>query len=218
MHFEQIIKAARNGTCAFNLDETARLFKITSDDVLRLLAKRGFKALGKINPSTIIQNFRDNYVGQSSYVRGSSLLEEPQSFDCSSFVLYLYEQIGIWLPRISIAQSYYWVGKDISVYDLMPLDLCFTKSEYQNRYINDPSEGIGHVLIYTGNERHTVIHAANKSKGIIEEPAEKYLLSKNLQRVRRIINQPEKWIVVEVPRTKQIESSDDIFWDLSYAL
>lgn len=216
MKFEQIIEVARNGTCAFNLEETARLFKLSSEEVLKMLAQRGFKFIGKIEPSSIIQNFRNRYVGQSSYKRGSSLGEEPQSFNCSSFAVHLYEQIGIWLPRISIAQSYYWVGKDVSVYDLKPLDLLFTKSEHRNRYIDDPSEAIGHVLIYTGKECHTVIHAANKAKGVIEERAEKYLLSKNLQQIKRIIYNPEKWILLKIPENIEIESSDDIFWKLAY--
>jgi len=214
------MQVARNSTCAFNLSETASLFKISHEEVLGLLEKRGFAVIGSIDPMAVIKKLRDTCIGKASYRRAALLKRKELEFDCSALTLYAYEQVGVWLPRLSIAQSYYSVAKNVGIYDLQALDLLFTKSHYRNRYIKDPAEGIGHVLLYTGKEFHTVIHASNSKRGIVEERAEQVLYSKNLQRIRRIIYHPEKWITVKIPKDKKRKClhSDDIFWDLSYGL
>lgn len=216
MHFEQIIQVARNSTCAFNLREASTLLRRCEAGILRLLKKRGYEVKGTLEPGEIIERARQ-LIGQAKYRRGAKLEEAPNAFDCSSFVIHLYEQAGVWLPRLSIQQSYYSVGHEIRdpLARLQALDIIFTKG-WINRYICQPKEGIGHAVLYTGNEFHTVIHAANKRRGIVEDSADNWI--KNSAKIVRLIAQPRHWIIVALPQRKKFNSSDDIFWDLTYGL
>jgi len=96
-------------------------------------------------------------IGVSKYRRGARLYEAPGVFDCSSFIKWLYAQRGVWLPRRSIQQRE--LGETIGPSELIAGDVVFT-SGYINYYINDPTDGVGHVGVYTGDR--TIIHAANK--------------------------------------------------------
>jgi cell wall-associated NlpC family hydrolase len=73
------------------------------------------------------------------------------AFDCSSFTQYIYNRIGISLPRTSSLQST--VGIPVAKNDLEIGDLVFFK---------DPgrSGSIGHVGIYAGNDK--MLHTGGK--------------------------------------------------------
>lgn len=95
-----------------------------------------------------IADFAKKLVGKP-YVYGST---GPNSFDCSGFIVYVYRQFGISLPRTSQAQAY--VGNRIGKSDLLPGDLVFS-----NTYGT-----LSHVGIYIGNGKF--VHAANSSTGV----------------------------------------------------
>ena len=92
------------------------------------------------------------YLG-GKYVWGG---EEPSGFDCSGYTQYIFNKIGINLPRTAYAQSK--VGTTVEG-SLKKGDLLF--------FNTDPSRGIPvtHVGVYL--EKGKFIHAASKSKGII---------------------------------------------------
>ncbi|MDR6225760.1 C40 family peptidase [Desmospora profundinema] len=67
---------------------------------------------------------------------------QTQTFDCSSFVQYVFGQNGVKLPRTATQQSY--VGKEVSRSELQKGDLVFFKLQSSNG-------NIGHVGIYAGD-------------------------------------------------------------------
>lgn len=75
------------------------------------------------------------------------------TFDCSSFTQYVYGQVGIDLPRLSIEQSH--VGQKVAKSDLQVGDLVFFSTTDRNGHGN-----VNHVAIYAGNGRilHTYGH------------------------------------------------------------
>jgi hypothetical protein len=92
------------------------------------------------------------YLG-GKYVWGG---ERPSGFDCSGYTQYIFNKIGIDLPRTAYEQSK--VGTEVQG-SLQKGDLLF--------FNTDPSRGIPvtHVGVYL--EEGRFIHAASKSKGII---------------------------------------------------
>jgi cell wall-associated NlpC family hydrolase len=79
------------------------------------------------------------------YKFGSGPYESTHTFDCSSFVQYVYARFGVDLPRSTRTQSQ--VGQTVEVNQLQPGDLMFfyTPGRYASNRI------VGHVGIYAGN-------------------------------------------------------------------
>jgi len=79
----------------------------------------------------------------------------PNAFDCSGFVLYVYQQSGLKLPRVASQQAK--AGIAVSRNALQPGDLVF---------FNTVGKGISHVGIYLGS--NDFIHASSgKGKVVI---------------------------------------------------
>ncbi|CAA6826327.1 MAG: NLP/P60 family protein [uncultured Sulfurovum sp.] len=104
------------------------------------------------NQQMEVSTLAKKYLG-GKYVWGG---EEPSGFDCSGYTQYIFNKIGINLPRTAYAQSK--VGTTVKG-SLKKGDLLF--------FNTDPSRGIPvtHVGVYL--EKGKFIHAASKSKGII---------------------------------------------------
>jgi cell wall-associated NlpC family hydrolase len=77
---------------------------------------------------------------------------QTKTFDCSSFVKYVYAKNGVSLPRTSRAQAT--VGKTVSIKNLKKGDLVFFKSA------GSSSRRITHVAIYAGNNK--LLHTYGK--------------------------------------------------------
>ncbi|PIZ56319.1 MAG: hypothetical protein COY22_01665 [Candidatus Tagabacteria bacterium CG_4_10_14_0_2_um_filter_40_13] len=127
------------------------------------------------------------------YKYGSKPSEAPRYFDCSSFIQYLYKQIGITLPRCAIEQAR--CGRLVkNKKHLKAGDLIFLhgKSGHYNKKF---PMGIGHVVMYLGNGK--IIHATSKriqnypkiiEKGEVKrEPASKILKRKDIVVIKRIL-------------------------------
>src|SRR4051794_18450368 len=70
--------------------------------------------------------------------------ESPKGFDCSGLVQYVYEKLGVKLPRTADLQAN--VGPHVSLNDLQPGDLIFSAWDG-----DVGANGVGHVGIYAGN-------------------------------------------------------------------
>jgi cell wall-associated NlpC family hydrolase len=133
--------------------------------------------------------FAKKHLGKP-YKFGAKPFEAPKTFDCSSFVQYLYKRIAVNLPRTALDQAL--VGKTIDAKKelLETGDLLFFKGGW-GHYNPEYPMGIGHVGIYIGNEK--VINARSKEiagieKGtVIEENVESFLDRKDFAVVKRIL-------------------------------
>ena len=98
------------------------------------------------------------------YSYGASGEEAPKAFDCSSFVQYLFQEIGIIVPRSSILQAADEQSKEIAIApdfsNLETGDLVFMRGVrgfYRDSLFGGREISIGHVGIYLGNNE--VVHA-----------------------------------------------------------
>jgi cell wall-associated NlpC family hydrolase len=80
---------------------------------------------------------------------------DPDGFDCSGLVHYVFAQYGIGVPRI--VEEQYEVGAKVRPRDLEPGDLIFFNTKTRGR-------GVSHVAIALGN--HSFVHAPN-STGVV---------------------------------------------------
>ncbi|QFT87825.1 Gamma-D-glutamyl-L-lysine endopeptidase [Bacillus sp. THAF10] len=102
------------------------------------------------------------------------------TFDCSSFVQYVYAQHGILLPRTSRQQ--YLTGKPIPLDSVRKGDLLFfTTSKRKNLKGNAK---IGHVAIFIGN--NTMLHTSRVEKKVSLAPLSNQW-KKRISGVRRVI-------------------------------
>lgn len=152
-------------------------------------------------------------IGVSKYRRGARPSEAPKVVDCSSFIKWLYGQRGIWLPRRSIQQSK--LGWAVEAGQISAGDVVFVSGRI-DYYDNDPTCGIGHVGIATGDD--TVIHAANQNLGVTETPLCEFIGEDKYRDTRRYI--PKDWevITLEIPSKREVEISDDIRWIILQSL
>lgn len=189
---------AINSLCCVDLRELN--LSLTDDQAVSILLSKGFR---RVNPDIV--TIARSVVGKT-YRRGARLYEAPEVFDCSSLTKWLYGQVGIWLPRRAIQQRE--LGKVVGLSELQPGDLVFG-SGWIDRYLEDPSDGVGHVGIATSCA--TVVHAANKKVGVIESSIDEFVEPKKLRGVRRIVDFPACYFFV-LPEEREIETSDDIKW------
>lgn len=107
------------------------------------------------------------------YVWGAS--GNGNTYDCSSFVKYVYKQNGIDLPRTSINQSKF--GKYIERSQLKKGDLIFfDTSKKRKGYVN-------HVGIYLGDNKF--IHASSAKKKVVITSLDKNFYSNRYKGARR---------------------------------
>jgi hypothetical protein len=140
------------------------------------------------------------------YYRGTTY-KNNQSFDCSSFTQWLYGQKGIYISRISIDQRYF--GKNVNLTKIKTGDLIFTTGYKNYYYERNPDGGIGHVGIYTG--RNSIIHAANKERGVVEDSLLNFCKNKFRGAVRIHNNLAESTTLI-LPQKSDIEYDQHLCW------
>jgi len=154
---------------------------ISQREVEDILNRRGYPWT-QVSPRESIISLAEKLIGVP-YVYGSSVLyDAPKTFDCSSFTAFLFTQVGIAIPRISIDQ--YVFSNKIDNNDLKPGDLVFTNTgqehhtsgsyfsqvlgkQVEQKAIRTESlefmpgtkvpQGVDHVGLYIGNGE--IIHA-----------------------------------------------------------
>lgn len=110
------------------------------------------------------------------YVWGS--MDPDKGFDCSGLINYVYQQIGIQLPRTSHAMGK--IGTEVQLSEVQPGDIIYTSS-------NGPSRG--HVKMVTSvsdDGQISVIEAKGKKYGIVESILTN---TSNIKSIRRVLGQ-----------------------------
>lgn len=191
---------AVGGRCTVDL--SLLCLPISDKKILELLVALGFRV---IEPD--LMQLARSCIGISNYRRGARLADAPETFDCSSFLKWLYAQRGVWLPRRTVQQIE--LGTAVNLSAIAEGDAIFTTGRI-NYYQDNPAQGVGHVGIAT--EKETVVHAANSRAGIIENKIENFLNGAELRGIRRYIPNPSRTVVLETPSFYEVEMSDDIRW------
>lgn len=184
--------------CAVKLEQL-RLF-LEEEETLEILARLGFVPI----EVDIIALARSR-IGVSRYRRGARPSEAPEVVDCSSLMKWLYGQKGLWLPRRTIQQMA--LGTPVGIGSIIAGDLVFVSGRI-NYFHDDPSTGVGHVGLATGNG--TVVHAANSEEGIIESSLGDFVGPDLFRGARRYFD--GRTLTLAVPANREVEIADDLRW------
>ena len=181
---------------------------IDREKALALLAAKGFHQI-----DVDIVALARTCIDKSEYRRGARLREAPGVFDCSGLIKWLYGQRGIWLPRRSIQQREY--GEIVQLEEMIAGDAVFA-SGWIDYYLDDPSDGVGHVGVATGEG--TIIHAANRKVGIVESSIEHFAGMTKFRGARRYIPVGAEIFTFETPNGREVEIEDDFRWIILQSL
>ena len=118
------------------------------------------------NTGSAILAFARKYLGYPYVYGGAS----PSGFDCSGFTSYVYKHFGVSLNRTAAGQASN--GKAVKRSELQVGDLVMFCSP------------INHVGIYAGNNQ--IIHAANKTRGVVIDTISSGYYNTNYNCARRI--------------------------------
>lgn len=110
----------------------------------------------------------------------------PSGFDCSGFAAFVYDKVGISLPRTS--EDQYRAGATVSRANLQPGDMVF----FQNTY----KSGISHSGIYLGNNQFI---SATTSRGIAIDSLSSSYWAPKFVSGKRFIKEQEKEQVQALP-------------------
>lgn len=134
--------------------------------------------------------FAHRHLGKP-YQYGARLYQAPRVFDCSSFIQYLYQRIKINLPRTALEQAHFGRVINLKKEKLKIGDLIFLHGQW-GHYNPEFPQGIGHVMMYVGNDQ--IIHAKSRhnKKGInvgrVKKDSFKKIVSTNkITVIKRII-------------------------------
>lgn len=172
---------------------------ISKSDALEILCQRGFRVV-----DVDLVALARKCVGGSFYRRGAPFYQAPFTVDCSTLTKWVYAKAGIWLPRHSIDQRA--MGQAVAVNQIEPGDLVFTAGAVSYWYHN-PANGVGHVGLATG--AGTVIHAANKKRGVVEEELGSFTGRQNNYREARRVKVVTT-VTLECPSNRVVEWSGEI--------
>jgi cell wall-associated NlpC family hydrolase len=199
-----------DGRCAFPLSAIS----LPPEEVVALLSKiEGIRILNDNYTthsliSECLPSFARSFIGVSKYKITALPTDAPYLVNCSSFLKYVYSQMGICLPRLAIQQSE--VGQLVSRDDLVVGDLVFLTGHI-NRYRNDPAQSVGHVAMVVGPSQY--IHAR---VGGVALASEKQLYKKaEFRLARRYIQPTDHAILLSCVPKLPIETADDIYWMLT---
>lgn len=165
-------------------------------------------SLGFVQHQVQISALARQSIGTSVYQRGARTHDAPHIMDCSSFVKWVFGELGIWIPRRSIQQ--YYAGTPVPLDHLREGDLVF-RPGVTNWYHTHRNEQIGHVGIYTND--HLIIHAANRSQGVTTSSVEDYIAN-GFSGCVRYIEHLTDLVVLSAPDHLDVETSDDLRWIL----
>ena len=186
--------------CAVILDSL--YLPISREETLAILNHKGF-VLVEVDIVALARQC----ISTSQYRRGARFSEAPMTVDCSSFIKWLYAKRGIWLPRRSIQQRE--LGETVNLDELIAGDSVFVSGRV-DYYHDDPANGVGHVGIATGDG--TVIHAANREVGVVEDSLGEFVGKTKFRGARRYVPKDVEVLTLEIQVDREVEIADDLRW------
>jgi cell wall-associated NlpC family hydrolase len=142
---------------------------VVTERKVATVAKKGTSSLPPLpkfkegRPGNSVQETAQQYLGVPYRFGGAT----PQGFDCSGFVMYVFQKHGIKLPRTADVQ--YTIGRIVDKSRLQPGDVVFFTT-YE--------KGASHEGIYLGQERF--VHASSSRGVMISALSEPYWKSRYL--------------------------------------
>lgn len=198
---------------ALNAQEVSDLLgiHINEKELKEILERLGFEVTGYSLKKGLDQVLKSakSFIAKAKYKYGASTtFDAPRQFDCSSFVRWLYRQIGVNIPRVTIEQIDF--SQSIPKTKIQAGDLVFTRGRKPHFSRKHP-KGVGHVGLYIGGKQ--VIHIIEK-KGVIKEPLSKFF-GKDLRGVCRVLPSGNKFFLVKAPYDRlDIEQEVDLIEEI----
>lgn len=176
--------------------------QLTLEDITRILVQLGLP-YEVVQPQEKVLKVAQTLVGAQYKGDSAIRFDAPHTFSCSSLTNYLFVQVGIAMPSISIDQ-YVW-GTPITREALAPGDLVFSNSNRGNIHYETKQfipgtpvpEGIDHVGLYIGN--NLVLHATRDPGRVVIEPLDESPSFRNTIGYRRVLDDTSPRAVVIVP-------------------
>lgn len=189
--------------------------EINDESLKTILTRLGFRYEFKTDIFNTISGEACKLLGVP-YVFGASVTADaPKCFDCSSFSAYLYQNVGIPIPRISVDQYAY--GEQVEIENALPGDLIFSNTNVGKVHFETiefmkglkVDVGVDHVGVYIGNGE--VVHANGITGNVIREKIEESERFKNFVGIRSFRMFDDNRYVVELPFERlDIRSVEDL--------
>jgi len=189
---------------------------ISDKDIGKIFDRFGFE-WKKVKPIDEVLKLAPTLVGVP-YKLGSSIsYDAPKLFDCSSFVSYVFAQVGVQIPRVCIDQ--YVFGKAIEEKNLVPGDVVFfstgslenLKSTFEYLPGTPIKEDINHNGIYVGEGK--IIHASGSKKSVLLESIvdmKKEGRIKDVCYYRRLSDNTERFVVTAPAERLDLRIKEDL--------
>ncbi|TSC66235.1 MAG: hypothetical protein CEO22_157 [Candidatus Berkelbacteria bacterium Gr01-1014_85] len=191
--------------CAVDFSEMN--LPIPDEEALAILIDEGF-SLVEVDPVQVARAC----CGKSTYRRGALPEEAPGVVDCSTLTWWTYSELGIELPRYSVSQRQ--AMTDSGIFDpgqlqqIRPGDVIFIRGRHPY-WLTDPQDGVGHVGLLTGEG--TVIHAASKARGVVEDPLDIFIRDwQDFRGIGRVLPPDRKVVTLSTPPGRSVRWTIDL--------
>jgi len=203
-----------------SVSETNRVLgtSFEESDVTGLLDRFHFE-YKKVLPKEEVVRLAPTFVGTPYKLGASISYDAPREFDCSSFVSFLYTEVGLAIPRISV--DIYAFTERMSKEDLQEGDILFANSGTGVIYYETMEflkgtkvpEGVDHCGLYLGNGK--VAHATRKSGNVVVEELSQSEGFKNIVGYGRVPGADKERFVVVVPTERlDIRIKEDLIEEM----
>lgn len=185
---------------------TLRLPHLGVEQALDALRSQGFSF---VNPSPATTAL--DWVGKAKYQHAAAVEHAPELVDCSGFVMWVFGQWGIRLPRFSIEQSRLGVSVD-GPHNLLPGDLVFSRSRHNRQFAGDPY-AVGHAGIYVAD--NTIAHASRERGDVSLTSVDEFWRS-GFAGCRRIL--PARLLTAVIPEGWYVQGASHLLCNMYDAL